>query len=114
MNLLPIKISHYFGRILLKKSDPVCCFLENLATGDWILAYCVHTSFLIQHRLALILPNPPSKGGNRIGSPPFEGGFRGIEQSFGISSEMCVHSRDISRKGFKGMAFGRNFLKILD
>ena len=27
----------------------------------------------------MIPPTPLEKGGNRIGSPPFEGGFRGIE-----------------------------------
>jgi len=27
----------------------------------------------------MIPPAPLEKGGNRIGSPPFEGGFRGIE-----------------------------------
>jgi hypothetical protein len=35
-----------------------------------------------------IPPSPPSKGGNRTLSPPFEGGFRGISRVF-ASMQMC-------------------------
>jgi hypothetical protein len=37
----------------------------------------------------IIPPNPPWKGGNRLQSPPYKGGFRGIEH------ENRVFNRDL-------------------
>lgn len=65
-----------------------------------VLDSVVVFQFLVQRFLGLIPPSPPWKGGNwsqhslseGSQSPPFQGGFRGIEPEFIALPKVHIHS----------------------